>query len=151
MALRPVTPRRVFDLLDAIGVCGHLDGKPSSDHQAQTVAAVRYIGVKHVRSNGNGAPTLNILTQLNADGVSFHGTASGKPPKPCDENDVKVAIRKRIDWMVANKSKFGMDSAESFNEWFSSRSKRPNWAQELQWAQKELKSYMKTKLRGGVD
>lgn len=153
MALRPVTPRRTDDILHTMGICGHLDVEPNKSNPEWAIKAIRYLGVKHVRTNGVGAPTRQIVdTLFTQDGAKFHGTASGKPgPAPATQAEVIAAIRKRVDWIIDNGYRPRYDSVESFNEWNSVRSGRKQyWAQELQWAQDELYDYVRTKLRGGV-
>lgn len=136
--MRPWTPWRAWDFTDHVGVRIALDKMPQNAHGDWVKAALTYLKVKHVRTNSDTAAALAIMRMLNRDlGVRFHYT-SFRPARNATEPEVRTALYRRPDWIVAQGLKGMTDGVESLNEWDGEGAVPNLWRDQLHWAQQAL-------------
>ena len=85
MALAPVRPFRAWDFGDNVGIRVAFEKAPHKDHPDWTESALRYLGVRHVRTNATSPGSVTTIKRLHDRlGIRFHFTAI-KPPTCCRE------------------------------------------------------------------
>ena len=146
MALAPVRPFRAWDFGDNVGIRVAFEKAPHKDHPDWTESALRYLGVRHVRTNATSPASVTTIKRLHDRlGIRFHFTAI-KPPTSANEATTREFARKRAAWIIANGLKGLTTSVESMNEW-DDKGAPSLWMNQLRWAQDELWDVVRAQLR----